>query len=72
MLHLIISVLWFLVVLCLIVGAAWLVVWVLEQLGIPVPPMVMKIGLLVVCLLCLIYFLTLIAGGGVGALPSWR
>ncbi len=71
MLHLIISVLWFLVVLCLIVGAAWLVVWVLEQLGIPVPPMVMKIGLLIVVLLCIIYFLTLIAGGGV-SFPAWR
>ena len=72
MLHLVIEVLWFLVVLCLLVGAAWLVVWVLEQLGIPVPPMVLKIALLIVGLLCLIYFLTMIAGGGGVSFPALR
>jgi hypothetical protein len=64
MLSLAISVLWFLIALCVLVGVAWVIVWVLGQLGIPVPPMALKIGLLIVGLLCLIYFLTLLAGGG--------
>jgi hypothetical protein len=72
MLHLIIGVLWFLVFLCILVGVGWLVVWVLGQLGIPVPPMVLKIVLLVIALLCLIYFITLIAGSGGLALPALR
>ena len=72
MLHLVIDVIWFLILLCVLVGVGWLVVWVLGQLGIPVPPMVLKIVLLVVALLCLIYFLTLLAGGGGMAFPSLR
>jgi hypothetical protein len=66
MLPLIINILWFLVVLCLLMGVVWLVVWVLGQIGIPVPPMALKIALLIVALLCLIYFLTMLAGGGMG------
>lgn len=64
MMSLIIGILWFLVFLCILVGVGWVVIWVLEQLGIPIPPMVVKIVLLVIGLLCLIYFITLIAGGG--------
>ena len=72
MLHLAIAVLWFLVCLCILVGVGWLVIWVLGQLGIPVPPMVVKIVMLVIALLCLIYFLTLIAGGGGVSFPALR
>ena len=68
MLPLIINNLWFLVTVCALMGIVWLIVWVLGQLGIPVPPMVLKIALLIVALLCLIYFLTMLAGGGI-ALP---
>ena len=71
MLSLVIGVCWFLIVLCVLVGLGWLVVWVLEQLGIPVPPMVLKIALLIIALLCLIYFLGLFAGGDL-RFPSLR
>ncbi len=64
MMSLIIGILWFLICLCILVGVGWLVVWVLGQLGIPVPPMVLHIVLIVIGLLCLNYFLTLFAGGG--------
>jgi hypothetical protein len=72
MLHLVIGVLWFLIVLCVLVGIGWVVIWVLGQLGIPVPPMVVKIVLLIIGLLCLIYFLTLLAGGGGMTFPALR
>jgi hypothetical protein len=71
MLGLVINVLWFLVFLCIIVGIGWLIIWVLGQLGIPVPPMVVKIGLLIIGLLCLIWFLTMLVGGG-GMMPMLR
>jgi len=66
-----ISILWFLVFLCILVGIGWVILYVLGQLGIPVPPMVVKIVLLVIALLCLIWFLSMLAGG-VGALPGIR
>jgi hypothetical protein len=71
MLTLAINVLWFLVFLCILVGIGWVILWVLGQLGIPVPPMVVKIALLIIALLCLIWFLTMLAGGG-GMVPMMR
>jgi hypothetical protein len=65
MLALAISVLWFLIALVVLVGIGWVVLWVLGQLGIVVPPMVIKLALIILGLLVLIYFLTMIAGGGV-------
>lgn len=69
MIGLAISVLWFLVALCVIVGIGYAVLWVLGQLGIPVPPMAVKIVLLILGLLVLIYFLTLLAGSGGISMP---
>jgi len=71
MLTLAINILWFLVFLCILVGIGWVILWVLGQLGIPVPPMVVKIALLIIALLCLIWFLTMLAGGG-GMVPMMR
>jgi hypothetical protein len=71
MLTLAISILWFLVFLCILVGIGWVILWVLGQLGIPVPPMVVKIALLIIALLCLIWFLTMLVGGG-GMMPALR
>lgn len=72
MIHFAISVAWFLITLCAVVGIGYAVVWVLEQLGIPVPPMVVKIALLIIGLLCVIWFLTLLAGGGGMPFPALR
>jgi hypothetical protein len=64
MLALAISVLWGLIGLCILVGILWVVVWVLNQLGIIIPPMAIKIGCIIIGLLCLIWLLTSLAGGG--------
>jgi hypothetical protein len=66
MLELAISVLWFLIGLCVLIGIVWVIVWVLGQLGIVIPPMVMKIAMIIIGLLCLIFFLTMLAGSGGG------
>jgi hypothetical protein len=72
MIHLAIAVLWFLVGLCILVGIGWVILWVLGQLGIPVPPMAVKIALIVIGLLCLIWFLTEVVGGGGMGMPTLR
>ena len=72
MIGLAIQILWLLIALCVLVGIGWVVLWVLGQLGIIVPPMVIKIALIIIGLLCLIYALTLIAGGGGFSLPTAR
>ena len=64
-----IQILWMLIGLCILVGIGWVVMWVLEQLGIIVPPMAIKIAGIILGLLVLIYALTLIAGSGGISLP---
>ena len=72
MLALAINVLWFLIALVVLVGIGWVVLWVLGQLGIVVPPMVIKLALIILGLLVLIYFLTMIAGGGMNIFQGGR
>ncbi len=69
MISLAISVLWLLIALVILVGVGWVCVWVLGQLGIILPPLVVKLALIILGLLCLIYALSLVAGGGI-ALPA--
>lgn len=66
MITLAISVLWLLIGLVILVGIGWVVLWVCAQVGIVVPPMVVKLAMIVLGLLVLIYFLGLVAGGGTG------
>ena len=70
MISIAISVLWVLIALCVLVGIGWVTLWVLEQLGIVVPPMVIKLALIILGLLVLIYFLSILAGGGGGSFPG--
>jgi hypothetical protein len=71
MIELAIAVLWLLIGLCILVGIGWVVLWVLGQLGIVVPPIAVKIALIILGLLVLIYALSMVAGhtGGIG-LPA--
>ena len=48
------SVILLLIYLCVVVGVAWLVIWVLGQLGVPLPDQVIKILWVVVVLICLL------------------
>ncbi len=70
MIALAISILWLLIGLVVLVGIGWVVLWVLGQLGIILPPMVVKLALIVLALLILIYALGLVAGGGGGSFPG--
>jgi hypothetical protein len=55
-----------LICIAVLVGLYHLVVWVLAYLGVPVPPMVLKIAMLVIGLLILYYLIATFAGGGAG------
>lgn len=58
-----------LIYICLIVGACWLVIWVLEQLGVALPAQVVKIFWVIVVLiviLLLVRMLLPVIGGRMG------
>jgi hypothetical protein len=59
-----------LIYICLVVGACWLVMWVLEQLGVALPAQVVKIfWVIVVLIVILLLYRALapvISGGHIG------
>jgi len=48
------SIILMLIYICLIVAAMWLILWVLEQLGVPLPAMIVKIAWVIVALVCIL------------------
>lgn len=43
-----------LIYVCIVVAACWLVIWVLGQIGVPLPPQVIRIFWVIVGLICLL------------------
>lgn len=43
-----------LIYVCLVVAACWLVIWVLQQIGVPLPTQVIRIFWVIVGLICLL------------------
>jgi len=74
MLGIAIAVLWFLIGLIVLAGIVYLAIWVIESFIHPIPERVKQAVWVIVMLLALIALLSLIAGGGTGALhmPSFR
>lgn len=70
MIGLAISILWLLIGVIVLLGAVWLALYVVK-LFVPVPAPIEKAIWAIVLILCLIYALMLIAGGG-GPRLSWR
>lgn len=64
------SVIYALIAICIIVAVVYLVIWVLQQLGVPLPGQVIKIMWVIVGLLCLLMLWHMI--GGVSRLPTFR
>lgn len=61
------SVIMLLIYICLVVGACWLVIWVLGQLGVALPPQVIKIFWVIVVLIVILLLYRMLApalGGG--------
>ena len=61
------SVILLLIYICLVVGVAFLVLWVLGQIGVPLPPQVVKIFWVVVALIVILLLYRMISpviGGG--------
>jgi hypothetical protein len=65
MIDIAISVLWFLVGLIILCGVIYLVIWVIEQFIIPIPPKVKQGIWVIVLLVALIALITALAGGGI-------
>ena len=50
------SIIWLLIYICLVVGVAWLVLWVLGQIGVALPAQVVKV-FWVICVLLILLLL---------------
>lgn len=73
MVHIAISVLWFLIGLIVLCGIIYLAIWVIETFVYPIPEMIKKGVWVIVLLLALIALLTVLVGGGGSLhLPSIR
>jgi hypothetical protein len=48
------SVIMLLIYVCLVVAVAWLILWVVQQIGIPLPPQVIKIFWVIIGLIVLL------------------
>lgn len=72
--QLIIDVIYVLITIACVVGLYYLVIWVLEYLGIPIPMMVLRIVFLILALLILAWVVSIFLGGAapIGALPTMR
>ncbi len=72
--QLIIDVIYVLIAIACVVGLYYLIVWVLEYLGIPIPQMVLRIVFLILALLILAWVVSIFIGGStsVGFLPPMR
>lgn len=53
-----------LIYLCILALVVWLVLWVLEQIGIPIPAMVVKIIWIIVALVALLFLVRHLPGLG--------
>jgi len=71
MVRIALAILWTLIGLCIIVGTAYVVVFVCASLGIPLPAMAVKIAELVLGLLLLIHIIRIVAQGGDGNPFKW-
>lgn len=56
------SILLLLIYICLVVAVCWLVIWVLGQLGVPLPAQVIKIFWVIVALIILLLVWRMLAG----------
>lgn len=72
--QLIIDIIYVLITIACVVGLYYLVVWVLEYLGIPLPVMVLRIVFLIIALLILAWVVSIFLGGAapMGVLPPMR
>ena len=58
-----------LIYVCILALVVYLVIWVLGQIGVSLPPQVIKILWIIVALIVLLYLVRLVLGGGF-ALPG--
>lgn len=62
------SVIMLLIWICVVVGVGFLIIWVLGQIGVPLPAQVIRIGWVIVALICILLFWRML-GPAIGRLP---
>ena len=67
------SVITFLIYVCLLAIVIYLIIWVLRDvLGVPLPAKVIQILWVIVALICILWLVQMVLGGGGFHLPSLR
>lgn len=69
------SVITFLIYVCILALVIYLIIWVLQTvIGIPIPPKVIQILWVIVALICILWLVQMVLGGGSGTfrLPAIR
>jgi len=55
------SVIMLLIYICLVVGLVWLIIWVLGQIGVPLPDMVIKVAWVIAVLIIILLIYRMLA-----------
>jgi len=67
------SVITFLIYVCVLALVIYLIIWVLRDvLGVPIPPKVIQILWVIVALICILWLVQMVLGGGGMRLPSLK
>lgn len=65
------SVITFLIYLCILAIIVYIILWVLETIGVPVPPKVIQLLWVIVALIAILWLVQMVAGGGGFRLPHY-
>lgn len=66
------SVISFLIALCLLAIVVYVILWVLEIIGISIPPKIIQLLWVIVALIAILWLVQLVTGNGGGfRLPHW-
>lgn len=60
------SVIYFLISLCILAIVVYIILWVLETVGVPIPPKVIQLLWVIVALVAILWLVQLVTGGSGG------
>ena len=67
------SVITFLIYVCILALVIYLIIWVLQDvIGVPIPAKVVQILWVIVALICILWLVEIVLGGGTLRFPAFR
>jgi hypothetical protein len=67
------AVITFLIYVCILALVIYLIIWVLRDvIGVPIPPKVIQILWVIVALICILWLVNMVLGGGSFRVPALR